>query len=97
MKDGFLRVCAATPQLKVADCAFNAQRTIELAVQAAGQGAGLVVFPELGLTGYTCGDLFLSQTLLEGAESALGAVIEGTKQLDCVVAVGLPVRHGAAL
>ena len=64
MKDGFLRVCAATPRLKVADCAFNAERTIELAVQAAQQGAGLVVFPELGLTGYTCGDLFLSQTLL---------------------------------
>lgn len=97
MKDGFLRVCAATPRLKVADCAFNAERTIELAVQAAQQGAGLVVFPELGLTGYTCGDLFLSQTLLEGAEKALMAVLEGTKQLDCVVAVGLPVRHGAAL
>ena len=97
MKDGFLRVCAATPQLKVADCAFNAERTIELAQQAAQQGAGLVVFPELGLTGYTCGDLFLSQTLLEGAEKALGAVLAGTKQLDCVVAVGLPVRHGSAL
>lgn len=97
MKDGFLRVCAATPQLKVADCAFNAERTIELAHKAAQQDAGLVVFPELGLTGYTCGDLFLSQTLLEGAERALSAVLEGTRELRCVLAVGLPVRHGAAL
>ena len=97
MIDGFLRVCAATPHIRVADCEHNAQRTIELMHQAASSGASLVVFPELGLTGYTCGDLFLSQTLLCGAERALEKILQQTAELDCVAAVGLPVRCGAAL
>jgi NAD+ synthase (glutamine-hydrolysing) len=97
MKDGFVRVGAATPAIKVADCLYNAERTVELAQEAARQGASLVVFPELGLTGYTCGDLFLSETLLSGAEAALEKVLEGTAALDVVLAVGLPVRLGGSL
>ena len=97
MKDGFVRIAAATPALRVADCAYNAEQTISLARRAADEGAVVVVFPELGLTGYTCGDLFLSQTLLEGAESALDHILEETAALNAVLLVGLPVRCGAAL
>ena len=97
MKDGFVRIAAATPALRVADCAYNAEQTISLARRAADEGAVVVVFPVLGLTGYTCGDLFLSQTLLEGAESALDHILEETAALNAVLLVGLPVRCGAAL
>ena len=97
MKDGFVRIAAATPALRVADCAYNAEQTISLARRAADEGAAVVVFPELGLTGYTCGDLFLSQTLLEGAENALDHILEETAALNAVLLVGLPVRCGAAL
>ena len=97
MKDGFVRIAAATPALRVADCAYNAEQTISLARRAADEGAAVVVFPELGLTGYTCGDLFLSQTLLEGADNALDHILEETAALNAVLLVGLPVRCGAAL
>jgi len=97
MKDGFIRVCAATPAVRVADCEYNAGAVIALAKEAAEKGAQVVVFPELCLTGSTCGDLFLHKTLLNGAEKALSRVMEETEELDAVLAVGLPVRHGAAL
>ncbi len=59
MKDGFVRIAAVTPRaLRVADCAYNAEQTISLARRAADEGAAVVVFPELGLTGYTCGISF---------------------------------------
>lgn len=79
MKDGFLRVCTATPEIRVADCAHNAAVVTSLADQAAAAGASLVVFPELCLTGYTCGDLFLQATLLQGAEQALQRLAADTK------------------
>ena len=59
MQDGFVKIAAATPALRVADCAYNASEIVRLAEQAADKGARLIVFPELCLTGYTCGDLFL--------------------------------------
>ena len=74
MQDGFVKIAAATPDLRVADCAYNASEIIKQAKQAAEKGAHLIVFPELCLTGYTCGDLFLQQTLLSGALSALETV-----------------------
>ena len=64
MKDGFLRVASATPHIKVADCTGNSQKIIAMAKEAAENGASLVVFPELCITGYTCGDLFLQRALL---------------------------------
>ena len=97
MKDGFIRVCAATPEIKVADCAYNAAATAALAKQAAARGASLAVFPELGLTGYTCGDLFLQRTLLQGAKDALLWLAQNTKALDCLIVAGLPVACGPAL
>ena len=60
MFDGFIRAACATPEIVVADCAYNAQKTIDLMEQAAQAEVKLLVFPELGLTGYTCGDLFFS-------------------------------------
>ena len=71
MKDGFLKVAAATPRIRVADCAYNASRIEAMAAEAAEQGTALLVFPELCVTAYTCGDLFLQETLLHGAEMRL--------------------------
>ncbi len=97
MKDEFIKVAAATPALRVADCGYNAERIVEQVQQAAACGAGVVVFPELCLTGYTCGDLFLQETLLAGAVDALDQVRRATAACEAVVVVGLPVRSRGKL
>ena len=97
MRDGFITVAVATPEVAVADCAHNAQATADLIAQAADRGVKVLVLPELGLTAYTCGDLFLQPTLLRGAEAALETVLEATKGKDLVAAVGLPVAAGGCL
>ena len=97
MKDGFLRVASATPHIKVADCTGNSQKIIAMAKEASANGASLVVFPELCITGYTCGDLFLQRALLQSAEENLKVIINETKDLDCVILVGLPVRANSGL
>ncbi|MDD6175331.1 MAG: NAD(+) synthase [Firmicutes bacterium] len=94
MKDGFLRVAAATPQIQTANCALNANAVAELARQGAAEGAKLIVFPELCLTGYTCGDLFAQQTLQRGSEQALRSLCEQTESFDTVLVVGLPLEYG---
>ena len=91
MLDGFLKTAAATPTIRVADPAYNAQEIAGLLKQAAGQGVKFLVFPELCLTGYTCGDLFLQPLLLSGAEQGLAAILEESKSLPLLAAVGLPV------
>ena len=68
---GFLRVAAASPVLRVADCAFNAERILALMRRAEAEGVAVLVFPELSLTGYTCADLFQQPTLQRGALDAL--------------------------
>ena len=97
MQDGFVKIAAATPDLRVADCAYNASEIIKQAKQAAEKGAHLIVFPELCLTGYTCGDLFLQQALLSGALSALETVCRETAGLNAAVVVGLPFVHQGKL
>ena len=97
MYDSFLRVAAATPRIQTADCAFNAAQVAALAKEAAENGASLAVFPELCLTGYTCGDLFLQDSLLQGAEEALMWLCKETAGLDCLLVAGLPVRAGSTL
>ncbi len=97
MKDGFLRIAAATPSIRVADCLYNAERIAELAVKAAHSGASLVVFPELSITAYTCGDLFLQIRLLESAQAAVLQVAQKTAGLDMLVVVGFPLADGGAL
>ena len=73
MKDGLFRIGAATPCVAVAHVEENRRRILQLIRQGAEEGCGVVCFPELSLTGYTCGDLFRDRTLLAGAEQALAA------------------------
>ena len=90
MKDGLIRAAAATPKIRVADPQFNGERVIELMEEGYKQGAKLMVFPELCLTAYTCGDLFLQRPLLEKAREALKQVADATRDKDMLVFVGLP-------
>lgn len=89
---GFARVAVGVPECKVADPAFNAAQTIALAQQAAQGGAVLVAFPELGLSAYTCDDLFHQKALLGACEAALDQVARATAELDIAVIVGAPLR-----
>ena len=97
MRDGFIKVAAGTPEIRVADCTHNAQQCLTLMRQAAEQGVKVLCLPELCLTGYTCGDLFLQESLLRGAEDALAHIIRETKDLDLVTALGVPVRYHGKL
>ena len=97
MQDGFIKVAAGTPEIRVADCTYNAQQCLTLMRQAAEQGVKVLCLPELCLTGYTCGDLFLQESLLQGAEDALAHIIRETKDLDLVTALGVPVRYHGKL
>ena len=92
MRDGFIKVAAGTPKIKVADCRHNAEQIFTLMREAARQGVRVLALPELCLTGYTCGDLFLQDTLLKGAEEGLATILEATKNLDMLTALGLPVK-----
>ena len=92
MKDGFVSVACGTPPLRLADCDYYAEQTFTMMRSAEQAGAKVLVLPELGLTGYTCGDLFYQDALLRGAEQALATVLEATRNLEIVTAVGMPVR-----
>ncbi len=95
MKYGFVKVASATPEIRVADTTFNGQAIRNLMIETAGHGAKVVVFPELAITGYTCGDLFLQKTLLEQAKAELVKMVETSKDLDAIFFVGLPYEiHG---
>ena len=97
MKHGFVKVAAATPSIRVADCGYNATQIVELMKASARLGIKVLVFPELCLTGTTCGDLFFQDTLLDGAENALEHVLEETARLEVFTVVGLPVRYESRL
>ena len=96
-KFGFLKVAAAIPHVKIADCDYNAARMAALAQQAARRGVEIVCFPELGVTGYTCGDLLLQPALLDAADEALAGLIRATRKLPLVAIAGAPVAHDGAL
>ena len=97
MKNGFLKVAASTPIVALANTAANAEEHVTLAQKAYGEGVRVLVFPELSLTGATCGDLFLQDTLLQGAQDALKAYLDATKELDMVSVVGLPYAAHAKI
>lgn len=97
MKDGFIRCAAITPDIRVADCEYNADRIIALAKKTAENDVSAAVFPELCITGYTCGDLFLHKALLESAEKALFRIAKETAELDMLIFVGMPVSFGGKL
>jgi NAD+ synthase (glutamine-hydrolysing) len=88
----FARVAVAIPRCRIADPAYNAEQTIALAEQAAAQGAALVAFPELGLSAYTCDDLFHQRALLDGCEEALHMIVAASSKLPVAMVVGLPLR-----
>ena len=92
MRDGFIKVAAGTPRVRVADCRYNAEQIFTLMREADKQGVKVLCLPELCLTGYTCGDLFLQPALIDGAEEGLATILEATRNLEVVTAVGLPVR-----
>ena len=92
MKDGFVSVACGTPKLRLADCNYNAEQTFTLMRKAEKAGAKVLVLPELGLTGYSCGDLFYQDTLLRASEEALSTVLAATRNLEVVTAVGMPLR-----
>ena len=81
MNYGFVKVAAAVPRVKVADCKFNSERLEGLITIAEGKGVQILTFPEMCITGYTCGDLFAQQLLLEQAEMALIQILNSTRQL----------------
>ncbi|GCA65939.1 NAD(+) synthase [Mediterraneibacter butyricigenes] len=91
MKHGFIKVAAVTPDIRVADVAYNQEQIIEKMKEAAKLGAKLIVFPELCVTGYTCSDLFEHEILLNAAKQALFEIAEETKEIDALVFVGAPL------
>lgn len=97
MNYGYVKVASAVPRVKVADCRFNAGQIEKEIIIADGKGVQIIVFPELSLTGYTCGDLFAQQLLLEEAEMGLIQVLNTTRQLDIVSIVGMPLPLNGAL
>ena len=97
MKHGFINVAAAVPRVKVADVDFNLSETKRLVELADDRGVEIVCFPELGLTGYTCQDLFRSRMLLDKAKDALAALVEYSSNRDIISIVGLPLEAGGVL
>lgn len=96
-KDGYIRLSAAVPEVRVADVSFNAGALCRAIGENDARGASVVVTPELGLTAYTCGDLFGQRILLEGAEEGLRCILDASAGWRCMAAVGLPVRYKGAL
>lgn len=93
VSDGYLRIAAATPKIRVGDVAGNAAAILECVDAAVRAGARVLALPELCLTGYTCGDLFHDRALLRAAESALAGLLEDTADTPLLFTVGLPVAH----
>ncbi len=91
MKDGFIKVAAATPEITVNSTKKNSENIIKQIKEAASHGAKIVVFPELCITGYTIGDLVFQSTTVKRAALALGEILDATKTLDVLFAVGLPI------
>ena len=94
---GFVKVAAAIPQVKVADCKWNVSRIELLIKEAEQQGVQMIVFPELCISGYTCGDLFAQRLITEESEMALMMLLNNTRQLDIVSIVGMPLGVNATL
>lgn len=97
MKNGFITVAAAIPNVKVADCEYNIHQIEEIIVQAEGKGVEIIVFPEMSVTAYTCQDLFRQNHLLVQVEDAILTLLDFTRKLDIITIVGLPVNVGNLL
>ncbi len=91
MKDGFIKVAAATPKIKVADPAYNTEEILKIIDETEKNGASILVFSELTISGYTCGDLFLQQPLLTECKNQLLRIVKATEKKDMLVVVGCPI------
>lgn len=97
MRQGFVKAAAATPEVKVADPVFNREQICNGIREAAAKGAKIIVFPELCLSGYTCGDLFLQERLLSECKKQLMEIIDFTKGKDALIFIGLPLEREGKL
>ena len=97
MKDGFVKVAAITPNVKVADVDYNCQEIVKRIQEAAEKDAKVMVFPELSITGYTCQDLFLQDALLEAAKCGLKTIKNYSRNIDGIIFVGLPLDFNGKL
>lgn len=97
MQNGFVKVAAAVPAVKVADCEYNTLQIENIIAQAEGKGVEIIVFPELCITGYSCQDLFRQSLLLEQVEASMLMLLDFTRNLDIISIVGLPVVVGDML
>ncbi|HEY9060203.1 MAG TPA: NAD(+) synthase [Pseudobacteroides sp.] len=97
MNHGFVKVAAAVPELKVANCEFNSEKIVEFIMKADKEDCQIILFPELSITAYTCGDLFHQEILLEQSMTYLSSILENTKDTDIVAIVGMPVKIDAQL
>jgi len=97
MNHGFIRVAAAVPTIKVADCQFNGNQILKLIEQAEQEQVDIISFPELALTAYTCGDLFFQQQLLNDAKTALRNLLLKTHAFNIVFIIGMPLRYQSRL
>ncbi len=97
MNYGFIKVAAAIPRVKVADCAYNVKEIESLITEAVEQHVSIVCFPELCITGYTCADLFAQQMLLESSERALLDLLQFTRTLEQVCIIGMPIQLNSTL
>ena len=93
MKDGYVRVEVVTPDIKVADCIFNTEQICSRIDKAYDAQVSVIVFPEMCITGYTCNDLFLQDTLLSDAQKSLATITEYTKDKNMLTVVGLPFEY----
>ena len=91
MKDGFIKVAAATPKIKVADPAYNTEEILKIIDETEKNGASILVFSELTISGYTCGDLFLQQPLLTECKNQLLRIVKSTENKSMLVVVGCPI------
>ena len=97
INNGFFKVAAAIPEVKVADCKFNAQQIKKLILKAYQEQVEIVCFPELSLTAYTCGDLFFQQKLIEETEKELRNLLDETSEIPVCFIVGAPIRYNSKL
>ncbi|MCR4890859.1 MAG: NAD(+) synthase [Lachnospiraceae bacterium] len=97
MRDGFIKVAAVTPDVRVADPLFNVERIETLIAEASAKGARIIVFPELSLSGYTCGDLFLQESLLLECRQQLKNIVEFSADFDALIFVGLPFEKNGKI
>ena len=88
MEHGFVKVAAAVPNIKVADCNYNERQMENLIDKAEGKGVDIMCFPELSMTGYSCGDIFTQQLLLDNCENSIFKLLDFTRSLKIIVIIG---------